>query len=416
MRVSGSWANTTYFHASDEPAPSESPAGYSGILTLAQWREVVDFSKDLGLDIMLSFAISDGTRDADGVWRPDQAKALFDATAAAGGHIEAVEFMNETTMGRMQGLAEDYTAEDYARDFLRFKALVTEVSPDTVIAGPSAVAEDAAAEIKGLGDQIRTEDIYKFTGPVVDAMSYHYYGGLSKRCALGVGLPMPEASQALAPQWLAGTGNTADYYGEMRDRLEPGKPLWLTETAESACGGNPWASTFIDSFRYVDQLGRLATRSVQTVMHNTLVASDYAMIDEDTFEPRPNYWAALLWRRLMGSVVLDAGEQLDPHTYIYAHCLRDSPGGVAVVALNTHRGATSKLTIPGVSERYTLSAEDSLETHTVLLNGAVLALDEDFGLPELTGKPVEGNTIELEPVSITFLTSPEAGNAACGSV
>ncbi len=413
MRVSGSWANTTYFHASDAPPPEQPPAGYAGILTLAQWQGVLDFSRDLDLDIMLSFAISDGTRDADGVWLPEQARAVFNATATAGGNIAAVEFMNETTMGRMQGLPSDYGAADYARDFLRFQSLVAEVSPDTLIAGPSAVAEEQATDMTEFGGKISTEDIYKHMEPTVDALSYHSYGGLSLRCAAGVGLPEPQASQALAPQWLAGTGLSADFYAALRDKVEPGKPLWLTETAETACGGNPWAATFIDSFRYVDQLGRLAKRSVQTVMHNTLVASDYALIDENSFEPRPNYWAALLWRRLMGTVVLDTGESLDDHTSVYAHCLRDTPGGVAVVALNTHKENTSQLMLPAAAQRYTLSAEGSLQTHSVLLNGKPLAMGDGNALPELQGEAVSSHRIELAPATITFLSAPEAGNTAC---
>jgi hypothetical protein len=150
-------------------------------------------------------------------------------------------------------------------------------------------------------------------------------------------------------------------------------------------------------------------------MHNTLVASDYGLIDEDTFEPRPNYWAALLWRQLMGNVVLDAGEQPNAHTYVYAHCLRDTPGGVAVVALNIHRDNTSQLVLSDVAKRYTLSAEDSLETLSVLLNGETLAMSEDNRLPELSGQDVAGDSVELQPASITFLTAPEAANAACGA-
>ena len=83
--------------------------------------------------------------------------------------------------------------------------------------------------------------------------------------------------------------------------------MWLTETAGAACGGDPWASTFLDTFRYLDQLGRLAKAGVQMVAHNTLAASDYGLLDEKTLRPRPSYWAALLWRRLMGTTVLDAG-------------------------------------------------------------------------------------------------------------
>jgi hypothetical protein len=74
--------------------------------------------------------------------------------------------------------------------------------------------------------------------------------------------------------------------------------MWVTEAADAACGGNPWARTFVDAFRYVDQLGRLARRGLGAVFHNTLAASEYGLLEQDTFAPRPSYWAALLWRRL----------------------------------------------------------------------------------------------------------------------
>ena len=120
---------------------------------------------------------------------------------------------------------------------------------------------------------------------------------------------------------------TSSCFISFRAGFDPGKPLWLTETAESGCGGNPGASSFLDSFRYLDQLGRLAKRGVQVVAHNTLDASDYPLIDEATLTPRPDYWAALLWRKLMGTKVLDAGAE-GGSLRLYAHCLRGTPGGL----------------------------------------------------------------------------------------
>src|SRR6266849_105740 len=57
VRVSGTWANTTYFADSDN-VPSAPPDGFSGILTHQQWRRVVDFSRAVGARIVTSFAIS----------------------------------------------------------------------------------------------------------------------------------------------------------------------------------------------------------------------------------------------------------------------------------------------------------------------------------------------------------------------
>ena len=44
IRVSGTWANSTYFHDSDDAAPATPPAGFNGVLTRKQWRGVIDFA------------------------------------------------------------------------------------------------------------------------------------------------------------------------------------------------------------------------------------------------------------------------------------------------------------------------------------------------------------------------------------
>ena len=112
---------------------------------------------------------------------------------------------------------------------------------------------------------------------------------------------------ALTDDWLRRTDESLAAYRLLRDRFAPGVPFWLTETADAACGGNPWGNTFLDTFRYLDQLGRLAKQEVDVVMHNTLVASDYGMIDEHTMTPKPNYWGALLLATVYG--YRRAGEQ-----------------------------------------------------------------------------------------------------------
>jgi hypothetical protein len=130
------------------------------------------------------------------------------------------------------------------------------------------------------------------------------------------------------------------------------KPRTLIETADVACGGNPWGASFLDTFRYLDQLGRLARQGVNVVMHNTLAASDYSLLDERAgFTPKPNYWAALLWRRLMGATVLESGIPVQAGLHVYAHCLRDTPGGVALLAINTDRTTPRIRALPASLQR-----------------------------------------------------------------
>jgi len=232
---------------------------------------------------------------------------------------------------------------------------------------------------------LKTQDMLTATGRGVDAFSYHFYGAVSKRCAFMSGATQTTPEAALSEDWLSCMDRDEAFYAALRDRFEPGKPLWLTETAEAACGGNPWAASFIDSFRYLDELGRLAKRGVQVVAHNTLAASDYGLIDEAT---------------------------LAPSVHLYAHCLRDHPGGVALLAINVDREASYDLATPMQSDRYTLTAKGLVDT-SVELNGSALKFGAHDALPEIIGKPTQAEQVKLAPASITFLAFPNAGNAGC---
>lgn len=171
-----------------------------------------------------------------------------------------------------------------------------------------------------------------------------------------------------------------------------------------------WTREFINS--YLNQLGCLAQRGVQVVAHNTLAASDYGLLDPNTFAPRPNYWAALLWRRLMGSTVLAPGPSPSPSLHLYAHSLLGHPGGVALLVLNTDRATLQSLNIPIAAERYTLSARE-LEQRQVQLNGRDLRLGGNDKLPALKALPTRPGSVVFAPASVTFLAFPGAENSAC---
>ena len=413
LRVSGTWANTTWFQDTDAPAPSSPPAGFKGELTRQEWNGVVDFARAVDTKIVSSFAVSDGTRDARGVWQPEQARALLSYTKASGGSFAAVEFMNEPTFPEIGGAPKGYDAAAFARDFAAFRVFMKQASPATLLLGPGGVGEGGALMAPGMRI-LKSDDILTATGPAFDGFSYHFYGAVSARCGRP-GMPgtiSPEA--ALSGEWLDRPVKSEEFYAEIRDRFEPGKPMWLTETAEAACGGDRFASTFLDTFRYLNQLGALAKRGVQVHMHNTLAASDYGLLDEKTYEPRPNYWAALLWRKLMGSTVLDAGAASSPSLHLYAHCLHRVQGGVTLLAINTDAKSEQFVRVSAASERYSLTARD-LSSRRVLLNGVDLDLGGNDSLPLLRGVSTPAGEVGFPPASITFLSFPGAGNSSCRS-
>jgi heparanase len=407
VRVSGTWANTTYFPATDQ-APANPPAGFGSVLTHQQWQGVIEFSNAVDARIVTSFANGVGTRDAAGVWTSGQAKYFLDYTASLGGGIAAAEFMNEPNMAAMGGAPTGYDAAAYGRDFKIFHAFAKQAVPEMQILGPGSVGEDGSAEL------LKTRDLVAASQPAhVDAFSYHHYGAVSQRCAAQDHQTTPDA--ALSEDWLGRTDETLAFYRKLRDEFEPGKPFWVTETADAACGGNPWANTFLDSFRYLDQLGRLAKQDVRVVVHNTLVGSDYGLLDDKTLEPKPNYWAALLWRRLMSPTVLESGASIREGLHLYAHCLRGRPGGVALLAINNSRTRPTSIVLPNGGDRYALSAQD-LEATQVQLNGEVLKLSAGDELPALKPIHFSAGAVELPPASISFLAVLKADNPSCDRV
>jgi hypothetical protein len=402
VRVSGTWANTTYFPDTDQTS-GDPPPGFGSVLTHPQWRGVVDFSHAVDAAIVTSFAISVGTRNAQGVWTPQQAKRFLAYTRAIGGRIVAAEWMNEPTLAAMGGAPAGYSAADYGRDFKVFHAFARQSAAEMLILGPGSVGETT----------LKTSDMLAASMPAhVDAFSYHHYGALSLRCAAQDHQTTPEA--ALSEEWLRRTDATLAFYRTARNEFEPGRAFWLTETADAACGGNPWANTFLDTFRYLDQLGRLAKQDVKVVAHNTLVGSDYGLLNDKTLEPKPNYWGALLWRRLMGETVLESGVPIQEGLHVYAHCLRGTSGGVALLAINNSRTRPTSLTLPVAADGFTLEVQE-LEASHVLLNGQQLGLGADDELPTFQGVRIPPGNVELAPASITFLAIAEAGNARCRS-
>ena len=144
LRVSGTWANTTFFQNDDAPALTTPPAGFKGVLTRAQWKGVIDFANATNAKLVTSFAISAGTRDAQGAWTPAQAQQILDYTRSVGGQIAAAEFMNEPTFAEMGGAPRGYDATAFARDVAIFKAFARKAAPDMTILGPGSVGEGTA--------------------------------------------------------------------------------------------------------------------------------------------------------------------------------------------------------------------------------------------------------------------------------
>jgi heparanase len=311
-------------------------------------------------------------------------------------------------------VSENYGPAEYGRDSKIFGEFLRKESPGTLYLGPGSAAEGLPLEPMpsapaSLLKIVPSEALLKATGPLFDGFSYHVYYTRSHRC---MGANGTDVNRTLDSEWFSRNLTVESFYAKLRDEYLPGKPLWLTETGEASCGGDTWASEFVDSFRLLDQFGGLAQRSVKAVMHNTLASSDYGLVDEETLEPRPNYWAALLWKRLMGTRALDTGIAASSPMRVYAQCMRGKQGGVALLVMNVDKASTSTLKLPVSGLRYTLSSPDLLSKR-VLLNGSELRLGADGSVPEYNGQQFKRGVVSFAPLSISVLAMPDAANTGC---
>ena len=247
---------------------------------------------------------------------------------------------------------------------------------------------------------VTTEQLLGDYKSPMDVFSYHYYNGVSERGAAMGGHWPYEA--ALSEQYLEVAANCARQYVARRDKYVPGGQMWVTESGDAGCGGNTWASTYVDVLRTLNELGEFCTVTDGVIFHNTLASSDYGYLKHGTFVPRPNYFAVLLWNTLMGTTVYDSGYPVVEGAHVYCHSRRDGKEGCAWLVINNSRETTT-VELPKEATVYALTGNGKMRSRTMLLNGRELVLGENDELPDLSGAAVEAGTVEVAPGGCTFI-------------
>ena len=210
-----------------------------------------------------------------------------------------------------------------------------------------------------------------------------------------------DPDKVLSEKYLAVAPINCEYNTKLRDQYVPGGEMWVTESGDAGGGGNTWASTFVDVFRTLNELGTFATLTDGVIFHNTLASSDYGFLKHGTFETRPNYYAVLLWNRIMGTTVYNSEEEIREGAHVFAHSRRDGKDGVAYCIINNSETEATTVELPASAEVYKLHA-DTLRATVMKLNGRELVLGANNELPDLSPEVMEG-TLTLEPATIAFV-------------
>jgi len=409
VRVSGTWANKTYYDF-DNQYGGKVPEGFQNVLSKQQWLNLLDFVKAIDGKLLISIANCPGIHAANEPIPFDQAELLFRASKEYGVPISAAEFTNEPNMMEISGLPKGYTAADHARDHDLFGAWLRENYPECLFVGPCTVGDininmgggdNVGGGIGSFTDMVTTADLLGDYNNKLDVFSYHYYNGISERgAAMGGHWPY---EKILTEEYLAVAGDCAKQYVPIKEKYVPGGQMWVTESGDAGCGGNTWASTYADVPRTLNELGEFSTVTDGVIFHNTLASSAYGFLQHGSFEPRPNYFAVLLWNRLMGHTVYASGEEIREGAHVYAHSRKDGKDGYAYLVINNSWTETTTVELPKEATVYALTGNGKLRSRTMLLNGRELVLGENDELPCLCGEQVSAGTLEVAPGGCTFV-------------
>ncbi len=404
IRVSGSWATKTYYDF-DGTTGGKVPAGYASVLTREQWIGVLDFVKAVDGKLLISVSNCAGDHPNGGALDLTQTKKIFDFSYTYGVDIDAAEFMNEPNMLELSGTPKGYSAVDYARDQDVFNGWVKKNYPNCLLVGPCTTGDPSiiksgekgmSAGIGSLAKVVTTDELMHGTKVGLDVFSYHYYNGVSERVASVAPNAHWSADEAHTDEYLSVAETTAKNHLPLRDKYVPNGQIWVTESGDAGGGGNTWASTYLDVFRTLNELGSFAQITDGVIFHNTLASSDYGFLKHGTFEPRPNYFAVWLWNQLMGETVY-ATEQSGESLHTYCHSRKDGKDGCVYLIINNSLTDTVSVELPKKADVYCFSA-DTIRSTVMKLNGKNIT-----DISEMAGRSCIEQSIELAPATCTFI-------------
>ena len=410
IRVSGTWATKTYYDF-DGTTGGKAPEGYQSVLTREQWANIINFVKAVDGKLLVSASNCAGDHKDGAPLDLTQIKKLFALTDELGGRIDAFEFMNEPNMLQISGAPVGYTFEDYVRDQDIANKWVRENYPECLIVGPCNTGmtgeDDAAAKMgAGMGNMMTlgtVHDLMRGHTVPMDVYSYHYYNGISERLAGMMPTGHWPAEAAHTDAYLAVAPGICMSNTKPRDKYVPGGEMWVTESGDAGGGGDTWASTYLDVLRTLNELGSFCTITNGVIFHNTLASSDYGFLQHGSFDPRPNYFAVLLWQRLMGSECYSFEAPQTEGAHVYCHSRKDGQEGYCYLVINNSLTEETKLTLPKDGWLYVLSGKGGMRGRTMTLNGRELVLGENNALPCLEGNHVDDGDYYIPAGSCAFV-------------
>ncbi|XP_019381427.1 PREDICTED: heparanase [Gavialis gangeticus] len=363
-------------------------------------------------EFQLVFGLNALLRKGNSQWDSSNAQLLLDYCASQKYNM-SWELGNEPNSFRKKsGMYID--GFQLGQDFVHLRHLLSNYSfyRNSKLYGP-----DVGQPRKNTQKLLRS--FLKSGGKVIDSVTWHHYY-VNGRTAT--------RKDFLSPEVLDTFITAINNVFQIVDGTVPGKKVWLGETSSAYGGGAPRLSnTYVAGFMWLDKLGLSAKLGIDVVMRQVFFgAGTYHLVDQN-FEPLPDYWLSLLYKKLVGTKVLHVGlKGADQKKLrVYLHCTNNhhpkyKEGDVTLFVLNLYN-VTKRLQLPyylsnkHIDEYLLLPhGKDNIFSRSIQLNGHVLRMVDDKTLPTLNEKPLSpGSMLSLPAFSYGFYVIKNAKATAC---
>ncbi|XP_065672745.1 heparanase [Hydra vulgaris] len=203
--------------------------------------------------------------------------------------------------------------------------------------------------------------------------------------------------------------------------------IWIGETSSTTFGGvKGTGDSFAAGFLWLDKLGLAAQMGIKVVLRQSFKGGNYSLINQE-FKPTPDYWSSLLYKRLVGQIVLNLTGYLKfgRKVRVYAHCASVKQrlyksGSVVLIAINVNNkenatiNVTNKLNSDNhYVDQYLLQpANGNIGDGNVTLNGIILEMLNKTKLPFL--KPIQTKLpLIIPPLSYGFFVLIDSNAKVC---
>nr|XP_029497692.1 inactive heparanase-2-like [Oncorhynchus nerka] len=391
----------------------------SGLLPARSLDKLYNFAECAGLHLVLG--LNAQQRNPDSSWNSSSALSLLKYSAGKKYNI-SWELGNEPN-GYRSMMGQTVNSTQLAQDYTLLRTLLQSVRyySRAHLLGPNAGRPRKNAILL-------LDGFMKNAGSVVDAVTWqHYYmdGRVTK------------VEDFLKTRLLDTLTEQITKVLKVVNSHAPGKKVWLGGVGPAWAGGtNNLSDTYAAGFLWLNTLGMAAVQGIDVVLRHSFFDYGYTHLVDQHFNPLPDYWLSLVFKRLVGPRVLAvrvAGLQRKPRPgrvirdklRIYAHCTSFHNrnyvrGSITIYIINLHR-SRKKIKLAGTLRNMTVHqylvqpyGTDGLHARSVQLNGERLLMVDNETFPELKPRTLRaGRTIAMPPMTIGFYVIKNINAYAC---